>query len=149
MVSSTVEIADDGTFKCEVKGFSADKYYESVCSGVITNLKKISDNKYTFNCSDTVIDDEPETRNISGKTWTIEHCDNDFDTTDELFDELFGNLYVGKHPTPDRNKYLVLKMSFSSIVSDPEKMEASFNSNCDMIFTDFCLKIWTISLTHS
>ena len=27
MVSSTVEIADDGTFKCEVKGFSADKYY--------------------------------------------------------------------------------------------------------------------------
>ena len=60
--------------------------------------------------------------------------------TEKQFDELFGNLYVGKHPTPDRNKYLVLKMSFSSIVSDPEKMEASFNSNCDMIFTDFCLK---------
>lgn len=83
MVSSTVEIADDGTFKCEVKGFSADKYYESVCSGVITNLKKISDSKYTFNCSDTVLD-ESETRNISGKTWTIEHCNNDFDTTDEI-----------------------------------------------------------------
>ena len=60
--------------------------------------------------------------------------------TEKQFDELFGNLYVGKHPTPDRNKYLVLKMSFSSIVSDPKKMEASFNSNCDMIFTDFCLK---------
>ncbi|WP_455760256.1 hypothetical protein, partial [Ruminococcus bromii] len=99
MVSSTVEIADDGTFKCEVKGFSADKYYESVCSGVITNLKKISDNKYTFNCGDTVIDDEPETRNISGKTWTIEHCDNDFDTTDEL------TLYTaGTYPTDMREK---------------------------------------------
>lgn len=98
MVSSTVEIADDGTFKCEVKGFSADKYYESVCSGVITNLKKISDNKYTFNCSDTVLD-ESETRNISGKTWTIEHCDNDFDTTDEL------TLYTeGTYPTDMREK---------------------------------------------
>ena len=30
--------------------------------------------------------------------------------TEKQFDELFGNLYVGKHPTPDRNKYLVLKM---------------------------------------
>jgi hypothetical protein len=99
MVSSTVEIADDGTFKCEVKGFSADKYYESVCSGVITNLKKISDNKYTFNCSDTVIDDEPETRYINGKEWTIERCDNDFDTTDEL------TLYTeGTYPTDMREK---------------------------------------------
>ena len=83
MVSSTVEIADDGTFVSEVKGFSANKYYESICHGVITNLKKVNDNKYTFNCSDTVLD-ESETRNISGKTWTIEHCDNDFDTTDEI-----------------------------------------------------------------
>lgn len=40
MVSSTVEIADDGTFVSEVKGFSANKYYESICHGVITNLKR-------------------------------------------------------------------------------------------------------------
>lgn len=98
MVSSTVEIADDGTFVSEVKGFSANKYYESICHGVITNLKKVNDNKYTFNCSDTVLD-ESETRNISGKTWTIEHCDNDFDTTDEL------TLYTaGTYPTDMREK---------------------------------------------
>ena len=58
----------------------------------------MNDNKYTFNCSDTVLD-ESETRNISGKTWTIEHCDNDFDTTDEL------TLYTeGTYPTDMREK---------------------------------------------
>lgn len=25
----------------------------------------------------------------------------------DKFEKIFGNLYIGKHPTPDRNKYLV------------------------------------------
>jgi hypothetical protein len=31
----------------------------------------------------------------------------------ERFDELFGDLYIGQHPTPLRNAYLVLKLNFS------------------------------------
>lgn len=87
MISSTLEIADDGTFVSEVKGFSADKYYESVCHGVITNLKKVNDNKYTFNCGDTVLNNAPDTTDkkfISGKEWTVQYIDNDFNTTDEI-----------------------------------------------------------------
>ena len=28
----------------------------------------------------------------------------------DKFEKIFGNLYIGKHPTPDRNKYLVLTL---------------------------------------
>jgi hypothetical protein len=31
------------------------------------------------------------------------------------FDKLFGNLYIGKHPTPERNTYTVLKFDFSGL----------------------------------
>ncbi|MEG1659050.1 MAG: AAA family ATPase [Bacteroides sp.] len=56
------------------------------------------------------------------------------------FDELFGGLYVGTHPTSIRNSYLVLKMSFSGITANPEKMESSFNCYCGMMLKDFALK---------
>lgn len=51
----------------------------------------------------------------------------------EQFDELFGELYVGSHPTANRNNYLVLKMSFSGITANPENMESSFNCYCGMM----------------
>lgn len=56
------------------------------------------------------------------------------------FEELFGGLYVGSHPTAIRNSYLVLKMSFSGITANPEKMENSFNCYCEMMLKDFALK---------
>ncbi|MDR0565641.1 MAG: AAA family ATPase, partial [Prevotellaceae bacterium] len=31
------------------------------------------------------------------------------------FDQLFGDLYIGKHPTPKRNTYLVLNLDFSGL----------------------------------
>lgn len=58
----------------------------------------------------------------------------------EDFDELFGGLYVGTHPTENRNSYLVLKMSFSGITANPEKMEGSFNCYCEMMLKSFALK---------
>ncbi|MFD0715417.1 AAA family ATPase [Paenibacillus sp. GCM10027626] len=33
----------------------------------------------------------------------------------EEFQELFGDLYVGQHPTPLRNQYLILKLNFSAL----------------------------------
>lgn len=33
----------------------------------------------------------------------------------DRFEEIFGGLYIGKHPTPARNKYMVLKLNFSSV----------------------------------
>lgn len=38
----------------------------------------------------------------------------DVNSTDK-FDRLFGNLYIGKNPTKEKNKYLILMFDFSGI----------------------------------
>ena len=38
----------------------------------------------------------------------------------ENFDQLFGNLYIGKHPTPERNSYAILKLDFSGLDTSSE-----------------------------
>ncbi len=44
------------------------------------------------------------------------------------FDELFGNLWLGRHPTPLHNKYQVLHLDFSQIGGDTGHLEENFNS---------------------
>ncbi|MDR3094572.1 MAG: AAA family ATPase, partial [Bacteroidales bacterium] len=39
----------------------------------------------------------------------------------ENFDKLFGGLYIGKHPTPERNTYAVLKFDFSGLDTSSEQ----------------------------
>jgi len=45
------------------------------------------------------------------------------------FDGLFKDLYIGKHPTPKKNSYLIFKVSFAGIdtSSGEEKLKSSFN----------------------
>ena len=44
------------------------------------------------------------------------------------FDELFGNLYIGKNPTPLKNSYYVLEFDFSGInIQNNELIEERFN----------------------
>jgi hypothetical protein len=46
------------------------------------------------------------------------------------FEQLFGGLYIGQHPTPERNSYAVLKFDFSGIDSfDSERFAESFSQN--------------------
>jgi hypothetical protein len=48
----------------------------------------------------------------------------------ENFEQLFGNLYIGKHPTPERNSYAVLKFDFSRLDTSGEKeFVKSFSKN--------------------
>lgn len=48
-----------------------------------------------------------------GKSLTLSMLQHYYDIrTRDKFDALFGDLYIGKHPTPDRNSYLVLKLNF-------------------------------------
>ena len=43
------------------------------------------------------------------------------------FKKLFGNLYIGEHPTPSRNSYFVIYFSFSGLnTNSVEKFEISF-----------------------
>lgn len=47
----------------------------------------------------------------------------------DRFDELFGNQYVGKYPTAEQGKYLVLRFNFSMIRATDDKLEAAFNQH--------------------
>ncbi|GAP72122.1 hypothetical protein SAMD00024442_25_7 [Candidatus Symbiothrix dinenymphae] len=46
------------------------------------------------------------------------------------FEKLFGGLYIGKHPTPKKNAYAVLKFDFSGLdTSNEERFRTSFSGN--------------------
>jgi hypothetical protein len=56
----------------------------------------------------------------------------------ENFDELFGDLYIGKNPTPERNSYAVLRFDFSGLdTSSEEKFKQAFNSNVQTSVRNF------------
>ncbi len=48
----------------------------------------------------------------------------------DQFQEFFGNLWIGKHPTPLQGKYQVLHLDFSYVGGSIEKLEENFNSYC-------------------
>ena len=45
----------------------------------------------------------------------------------EKFQALFGDLWVGKHPTPLQGKFLILHLDFSYVGGSIEKLEENFN----------------------
>ena len=49
-------------------------------------------------------------------------------TQSHKFQSLFGNLWVGQHPTPLQGKYQVLFLDFSQIMGNIDKLETKFNS---------------------
>ena len=54
------------------------------------------------------------------------------------FDALFGDLYIGKNPTPKRNSYFVVQFSFSGIdTTSVEGFESSFNAKIESCVKDF------------
>ncbi len=55
----------------------------------------------------------------------------------DRFLELFGNLWIGKRPTPLQGKYLVLHLDFSRVGGNIEKLEENFNSYCSIMLDSF------------
>ena len=58
--------------------------------------------------------------------------------TKDKFDSLFGDLYIGKHPTKDRNSYLVIKLNFSGITGELHNYRKSLDEHCRIVFDYFC-----------
>lgn len=56
------------------------------------------------------------------------------------FDTLFGSYYIGQHPTPERNKYLILKFNFAGVNPEIYQLEASFESYVKGCFQTFNYK---------
>ena len=47
--------------------------------------------------------------------------------TKDKFEDWFGNLWIGKHPTPLQGKYQILHLDFSQVGGDIEELEKKFN----------------------
>ena len=62
----------------------------------------------------------------------------------DRFEELFGGLYIGQHPTENRNRYLVLRFNFSEVKASPEEVEHKFAAYCCMVIRNFILKYETL-----
>lgn len=66
-----------------------------------------------------------------GKSLFISTLENYYDINKkDKFEELFGDLYIGKNPTKNKNKFLIWKISFAGIDAGhgEEELRKSFNS---------------------
>lgn len=74
-----------------------------------------------------------------GKSLTVSMLQHYYDIrTKDKFDTLFGDLYIGKHPTRDRNSYLVLYLNFSGIVGELHNYRKGLDAHCGTTFENFC-----------
>ena len=74
-----------------------------------------------------------------GKSLTLNVLQHYYDVrTKDQFDELFGNLYIGKYPTRDRNSYLVLYLNFSGITGELNNYRKGLDEHCKIRFDYFC-----------
>lgn len=63
----------------------------------------------------------------------------DIATRDD-FDKLFGNLHIGRHPTSERNSYLILKFNFAAVNPEMDALNESFEEHAANCFDDFNMK---------
>ena len=57
--------------------------------------------------------------------------------TKNKFQQWFGNLWIGKHPTAEQGRYQVLHLDFSQVGGTIEKLEDKFNEYCCIALNDF------------
>ena len=55
----------------------------------------------------------------------------------DKFDKLFGNLWIGSHPTENQGKYQVLFLDFSKIGGSIDQLEENFNAYCNECIDSF------------
>ena len=55
----------------------------------------------------------------------------------EDFDVLFGDLWIGRHPTPLQGKYQVLYFDFSQVGGGVDQIEEKLNSYCCICLNSF------------
>ena len=55
----------------------------------------------------------------------------------DRFEELFGKLWIGSHPTPYQGKFQVLFLDFSKIGGDIKDLKENFNNYCNIRLNNF------------
>ena len=74
-----------------------------------------------------------------GKTLTISMLENYYDINKkDQFESLFGKLYIGENPTPERNSYLILHLNFAMISAELDNYKKGLDAHCNNKFNSFC-----------
>ena len=74
-----------------------------------------------------------------GKSLTLSMLAHYYDINlKDRFDQLFDGLYIGSHPTPERNSYLILELNFAAIHADLDNYQGAMDSYCRRVFDLFC-----------
>ena len=61
----------------------------------------------------------------------------DINQTDK-FERLYGDTYIGKHPTRNHNKYLIIYLNFAVVNADLGNYRSALDAHCRTEFTVFC-----------
>ena len=56
----------------------------------------------------------------------------------DKFDRLYGDLYIGRHPTPDHNTYLIIHLNFAVVNADLGNYRSALDAHCRTEFSIFC-----------
>ena len=74
-----------------------------------------------------------------GKSLTMSMLQHYYDVLDkDKFDELYGDLYIGKHPTEERSSYLVIQLNFAVVNAELNNYRRSLDAHCNTEFNYFC-----------
>ena len=74
-----------------------------------------------------------------GKSLTMSMLQHYYDVNDaDKFDMLYKGLYIGDHPTPERNKYLVIILNFSIVDASLDSYQQGLDDHCNIRFCSFC-----------
>lgn len=74
-----------------------------------------------------------------GKSLTMSMLHHYYDVLDkDKFEELYGDLYIGKHPTEERNSYLIIHLNFAVVNAELNNYRKSLDAHCNTEFNYFC-----------
>ena len=74
-----------------------------------------------------------------GKSLTLSMLRHYYDVLQkDSFDALYGDLYVGQHPTPERNTYLILYLNFAIVNAELNNYRQALDAHCNTEFNYFC-----------
>ena len=74
-----------------------------------------------------------------GKSLTMSMLQHYYDVNDaDKFDMLYKGLYIGDHPTPEHNKYLVIYLNFAVVNAELDNYRKALDAHCNIQFDYFC-----------
>ncbi len=74
-----------------------------------------------------------------GKSLTVSMLHHYYNILDaDHFEKWYGDLYIGQHPTPERNSYLIIYLNFAVVNAELHSYRQSLDAHCNTEFNFFC-----------